>query len=91
MARGDGDALSQLLDVIRREVGLDDAAIAKIESKVRAEFAGERIYVPSRRKIAAEDVLGLPEDLAPEEKAKRLGVTTRRYYQFVAMMKGGLK
>lgn len=89
MASSDSDALCQLLDVIRREVGLDEAAIARIESRVRAEFAGESIYVLRRRKISADDVRGLPDDLTQEEKARRLGVSARRYRQFEAMLKKG--
>lgn len=73
-----GDSLSDLLDVVRAEAGLDPETARRVELVIRDRFSGAAVYIQSRRKRShLEQLQALPDGLTNEEIAARLGISDR--------------
>lgn len=73
-----GDSLSDLLALVRAEVGLDHDTTQRLDLVIRDRFGGAEIYVQRRRKRTRLDQLqALPDGLGDDDIARRLGISER--------------
>jgi hypothetical protein len=73
-----GDNLTDLLDLVRTEAGLDHDTTQRLDLIIRDRFGGAEIYVQRRRKRTHLDQLqALPDGLGDDDIAHRLGVSER--------------
>lgn len=85
-----GDSLSELLDLVRAELQLDEPRARRLEDAIRERFGAQRLYVSRERKRTLLEQMGeLPEEMDAEDKARALGISRARYFQLVALLKRG--
>ena len=84
-----GDSLSEILELVRSELELDERRARRLEDLLRERFGARRLYVSRSPKRALLEQLGqLPEEMGPEEKARQLGISVRRLYQLQSLLRG---
>lgn len=65
-------------------LGADAVGLRRARAAVRAEFAGEEVYIPKRASVeAAEEVLRLFNGRNANEIARRLGISRRTVYRYL--------
>lgn len=81
-----GDNLHELLQVLRRELGLDEDVIQRMDEVIRREYGATRMYIAARRK---RRWLQQIEQSDPEEEARgiadRIGVSERHARRLIRL------
>lgn len=83
-----GDNLHEVLQVLRRELGLDEDVLQRMDEVIRREYGATRVYIAAHRKRRRLQQI---ESAAPDEEARRiadrLGITDRHARRLIRMVR----
>lgn len=84
-----GDNLHELLDLVRRELGIGDDVIARMDEVIRREHGATRVYIAARKKRRQLQALqSMAAELENGDVADRLGVSDRQARRLVRLFRG---